>query len=85
MAHTSVKLPPGVQNMPNDTPLDDILFLLKRDGGVIVKGLIAVEDVDKTTEECRERLDQDLPWDGEFFPSMCFFCLQEQQYANINS
>ncbi|KAH8432831.1 phytanoyl-CoA dioxygenase family protein [Aspergillus melleus] len=68
MCKSASKYQPGVQNVPNDTPLEDILFLLKRDGGVIIKGLIPVEDVDKTTEEIRHRLDQDLPWDGEFFP-----------------
>lgn len=70
MSHSPQNDEAGVQNVPKDTPLDDIYYLLKRDGGVIIKGLLPLEDIDKTYEEIKERLDQDLPWDGEFFPSM---------------
>lgn len=63
------ELPPGVQNVPADAPLDYVLQLLKRDGGIFVKNLVSAEDVDKAYEDCRERLDNDMVWEGEFFPS----------------
>ncbi|KAJ5080804.1 phytanoyl-CoA dioxygenase [Penicillium angulare] len=62
------KQPEGVEFVPNDAKLEDVLFILKRDGGVIVRGLIPEEDVDKANEEVRSRLEEDQPWDGEFFP-----------------
>lgn len=60
---------PEVQKVPADTPLQDILYLLKRDGGVFIEGLISSEDIDKAYDEVRETLDNDVEWDGSFFPS----------------
>ncbi|KAF2141595.1 uncharacterized protein K452DRAFT_351176 [Aplosporella prunicola CBS 121167] len=59
---------PEVQRVPADAPLDDILYLLKRDGGVFVEKLVARADVARAYEEVRERLDGDEAWEGEFFP-----------------
>ncbi|OJD37539.1 phytanoyl-dioxygenase family protein [Diplodia corticola] len=59
---------PEVQKVPATTPLDHVLYLLKRDGGVFIKGLIPTEDVDKAYDEVRETLDNDVEWDGNFFP-----------------
>lgn len=64
------KYGPEVQKVSADTPIEDIIYLLKRDGGVFVKGLVPVADVDKAFEECRARLESDVEWDGRFFPSM---------------
>lgn len=69
MFEISKKYGPGVQYVSSDTPLDDIISLIKRDGGVVVKRLIPPELVDKAHEEIRGRLDEDKPWDGDFFPS----------------
>ncbi|ENH66984.1 hypothetical protein FOC1_g10004615 [Fusarium oxysporum f. sp. cubense race 1] len=38
---------PEVQRVPADAPIEDIIALLKRDGGVFVKGLVSEADVDK--------------------------------------
>lgn len=57
-----------VQKVPKDTPLEDILYLLKRDGGVFVKNLIPVEEVDKATADVSDRLNSDMEWNGSFFP-----------------
>ncbi|KAF4331983.1 hypothetical protein FBEOM_14227 [Fusarium beomiforme] len=46
------KYGPEVQKVPADTPIEDIIALLKRDGGVFVKGLIPQDDVDKAYNEC---------------------------------
>ncbi|KEY73034.1 hypothetical protein S7711_09891 [Stachybotrys chartarum IBT 7711] len=64
------KYGPEVQRVDSDTPVDDIIFLLKRDGGVFIKGLISEADVDKAHDECRGQLDADgdVGWDGTFFP-----------------
>lgn len=70
MVEISEKYGPEIQYIPSDTPLEEILALIKRDGGVIIKGLIPADMVDKAHEEVRERLDNDQPWgEGEFFPS----------------
>lgn len=69
MIDISEKYGSGVQYVASDTPLEDILALIKRDGGVVVKGLIPPEMVDKAHEEVRGRLDEDKSWEGEFFPS----------------
>jgi hypothetical protein len=63
------KYGPEVQIVSADTPVQDIIALLKRDGGVFIKGLIPESDVDKAYDECRERLDSDVEWSGNFFPS----------------
>ncbi|KAM5341889.1 hypothetical protein ACJ41O_014920 [Fusarium nematophilum] len=68
MSNLSQKYGPEVQKVSPDTPLEDIIYLLKRDGGVFIKGLINEADVDKAYSECRERLDSDTVWDGSFFP-----------------
>lgn len=61
---------PGLQHVPNNAPIEDILFLIKRDGGVVVKGLVSAEAVDRAHADVRETLDGDAEWNGEFFPSM---------------
>ncbi|KAI1038671.1 hypothetical protein LB505_011357 [Fusarium chuoi] len=63
------KYGPEVQRVSADAPIQDIIALLKRDGGVFVKGLIPEADVDKAYDECRARLDSDVEWSGSFFPS----------------
>ena len=63
------KFAPEVQKLPADAPIEDIVYLLKRDGGVFLKGLIPEADVDQAFSECRERLESDLEWNGSFFPS----------------
>lgn len=65
------KYGPEVQRVSAETPIEDIIYLLKRDGGVFIKGLIHEPDVDQAYEECRERLDNDVEWCGSFFPSKC--------------
>lgn len=63
------KYGPEVQKVSADTPVQDIIALLKRDGGVFIKSLIPESEVDKAYDECRERLDSDVDWSGNFFPS----------------
>lgn len=59
-----------VQKVSKDTPLEDILYLLKRDGGVFVKNLIPVGEVDKAITDVSGRLDNDMEWNGSFFPGI---------------
>ncbi|RAH59465.1 phytanoyl-CoA dioxygenase family protein [Aspergillus piperis CBS 112811] len=58
-----------VQKVSRDTPLEEIIYLLKRDGGVFIKGLISEEDVDQASQEAKPRLDADVEWNGSFFPA----------------
>lgn len=57
-----------VQKVSKDTPVEEIIYLLKRDGGVFIKGLISEEDVDQASQEAKPRLDADVEWNGSFFP-----------------
>ena len=59
-----------VQQVLASTPVEDIFYLLKRDGGVFVKGLIDPSDVDQAYSEIKGRLENDVEWSGDFFPSM---------------
>ncbi|KAL5341194.1 phytanoyl-CoA dioxygenase [Aspergillus crustosus] len=59
---------PGLQYLHIDTPVDDITYLLKRDGGVVLRRFVSVEDLDKTYDEIKDSINQDVEWDGEFFP-----------------
>ena len=59
-----------VQKVTKDTPIEDILYLLKRDGGVFMKNLIPEEQVDKAISEVKDRLDSDVEWNGTFFPGV---------------
>ncbi|KAF6821731.1 phytanoyl dioxygenase family protein [Colletotrichum plurivorum] len=68
MSAMAEKYGPEVQRVSAKTPTEDIIYLLKRDGGVFIKGLIPEPDVDQAYEECRERLDNDVEWCGSFFP-----------------
>ena len=47
------ELPAGVQTVAADTPLDYVIRLLKRDGGVFIKNFISEEYADKAYSECR--------------------------------
>jgi hypothetical protein len=58
-----------VQYVGNNTPIDDILYLLKRDGAVFIRNLVSYEDVDTAYKDVKERLEDDLEWEGNFFPS----------------
>ena len=69
MPGTVTELPPGVQSVAADAPLDYIIRLLKRDGGVFIKKFVFKEDVDKAYSECRDRINNDMEWEGDFFPS----------------
>jgi hypothetical protein len=64
------KYGPGLQYVPSNAPIEDILFLMKRDGGIVVKGLVSTEDIDKAHADVREALDGDAEWNGDFFPSI---------------
>ncbi|KAF9767544.1 hypothetical protein IL306_015273 [Fusarium sp. DS 682] len=55
------KYGPEVQKVPADAPIKDIIALLKRDGGVFVKGLIPQDDVEKAYDECRDQETQRAP------------------------
>jgi hypothetical protein len=62
------KYPAGVQRLNVDTPLEDVLHLLKRDGGVVIKSYVTQAVIDQAYKEILPRLEQDKPWDGAFFP-----------------
>lgn len=66
MKQSKVKMAPskhyesGLQYVSTDTPLDDIIYLLKRDGGIVLRNLISADDIDKASAEIKDRLEQDL-------------------------
>ncbi|KAF1949877.1 PhyH-domain-containing protein [Byssothecium circinans] len=65
---SATDLPQGVQTVSADAPAEYVIRLLKRDGGVFVKGLVSEADVDKAYDDCREKMDSDGEWEGNFFP-----------------
>ncbi|EXJ92613.1 hypothetical protein A1O3_01165 [Capronia epimyces CBS 606.96] len=65
---TTTKYPPGTQRVSVDTPVEDIIWLLKRDGGVAINKFLDVETVEQCNREIAPRLDADKPWTGTFFP-----------------
>ena len=58
-----------IQYVDKDTPLEDILDLIKRDGAVFVRKLVPEEAVDKARTDIEDRLENDVDWEGDFFPS----------------
>ncbi|KAJ0420980.1 phytanoyl-CoA dioxygenase [Aspergillus carlsbadensis] len=58
----------GLQYLPRDALLDDIIHLLKRDGAVAIRGLVSDTDLDQTYDEIKDRMNADREWEGEFFP-----------------
>ncbi|KAL4928916.1 phytanoyl-CoA dioxygenase family protein [Aspergillus undulatus] len=59
---------PGLQYVSTDTPLEDIYYLIKRDGGVAIRNLITPEILDETYEDIKDRINDDAEWEGAFFP-----------------
>ncbi|KAL4789286.1 phytanoyl-CoA dioxygenase [Aspergillus venezuelensis] len=59
---------PGLQYVSTDTPLEDIYRLIKRDGAVGIRNLVPSDVLDQTYEEIKERIINDEPWEGSFFP-----------------
>ena len=59
---------PRVSRLPASTPLVDIIKTLIVSGGVILEGLYSLEMMKQLESEIRPFLQQDLSWDGSFFP-----------------
>ena len=68
MPSVTMKYPNGPQRVDVDTPLEDICYLLKRDGGVIISKYVNTEVIDQAYKEILPRLERDKPWTGVFFP-----------------
>lgn len=68
MPFNASKYSDDVQKVSKDIPLEEVLYLLKRDGRVFVKTLISEQDIDQAIDDVKERLDSDVEWDGSFFP-----------------
>jgi hypothetical protein len=46
---------------------------MKRNGAVMIRGLVSVTDLDQAYDEVKDRLNVDREWEGEFFPSASSF------------
>lgn len=68
MSHA--KYGPTVQYLDASAPIEDMIFLMKRDGAIFIRELVSPADVVKAYEEVKPRLEQSQPWQGSFFPSM---------------
>lgn len=62
----------GLQYVSSDTSLEDIVYLMKRNGAVVVRSLISTEALDWTYVEIKDRINQDVELDRAFFPSASF-------------
>ncbi|KAK5181863.1 hypothetical protein LTR44_006063 [Exophiala sp. CCFEE 6388] len=59
---------PQLVTLDSDTPLEEIVNAIKRDGGCIVRNLISVQSLAKVKAEAQAALDADVPTTGTFFP-----------------
>lgn len=59
---------PEVQRLPLDAPLEDVIMLLKRDGGVIIESSCPMKSIDKAYVEIQPKMEDDREWKGTFFP-----------------
>jgi len=65
---TASKYGPGVQRLPVDAPLADVVALMKRDGGVVIEKFVPHESIDQAYAEIKPKMDADREWKGNFFP-----------------
>lgn len=68
MPALTTKYPLGVQRLHSDAPIEDIFYLLKRDGGVVIEKFLDVETVNRANREILPHLEKDKKWEGSFFP-----------------
>lgn len=59
---------PEVQCLPLDVPLEDVIMLLKCDGGVIIEKFVSRESIDKAYGEIFVRKWKSREWKGAFSP-----------------
>ncbi|KAI1620143.1 hypothetical protein EDD37DRAFT_187429 [Exophiala viscosa] len=75
----------GVERLPADTPLEQILSVLDRDGGLVITKVISQETIDKIAEELKPHEQPDQVWKGNFFPEatkrICGSVGKSQTYA----
>lgn len=71
MPTATAKYGPEVQRVPVDAPLEDIIMLLKRDGGVVIEKFLPHSSIDKAYTEIRPKMEIDREWKGDFFPVSC--------------
>jgi hypothetical protein len=60
---------PEVQCLPLDVPLEDVIMLLKCDGGVIIEKFVSLESIDKAYGEICPKMEESR-MEGGLFPSM---------------
>lgn len=58
----------GPQRVSKDTPIEDMIMLLKRDGGVIIEKFVSPESIDESYRDILPRMERDKKWKGKFFP-----------------
>ncbi|EXJ88760.1 hypothetical protein A1O3_01824 [Capronia epimyces CBS 606.96] len=76
---------PTVVRLPAGTPVDEVLEVLDRDGGVVVTNLISQEILDQVARELKPHEQPDQVWKGNFFPEatkrICGAFGKSQTYA----
>ena len=69
MADLTEKYGPEVQYVTTNHPLEDILYLMKRDGAVFIRNFVSDNDVEQAHADVKDRLDEAPEWNGTFYPS----------------
>lgn len=64
----SVEVLPKVQSFPPTASVDELVAAIKLAGGCIIKNVLTLEQVKQIETDLRPYLDQDVPWEGPFFP-----------------
>ena len=72
MPNAKAQYGPEVQRVTVDAPLEDIIMLMKRDGGVVVEKFLPHSSIDRAYDEIRPKMEIDREWKGDFFPVASF-------------
>ncbi|KAF2500800.1 PhyH-domain-containing protein [Lophium mytilinum] len=59
---------PDLERISADAPIEEILEILDRDGGLIIKGLVDSETLQQIAKELKPFEQPDQEWKGNFFP-----------------
>ena len=59
---------PTLNKLPATAPIDEILDVLSRDGGLIITNLVSPDILSKVATELKPHEQQDQVWKGNFFP-----------------
>lgn len=61
-------LPKVISLDANTATVDEIVEAMKIAGGLVIRNAVSHEALDQIEKDMRPKLDEDAPWEGDFFP-----------------